>query len=37
MYSMLLNTASWDAVVTELVFHENEKPRDKKNAPFKLI
>jgi hypothetical protein len=28
MYPMPLNAASWDAVVTELVLYENEKPRD---------
>ena len=25
---MPLNAVSWDAVVPELVFHENEMPRD---------
>jgi len=33
MYPMPLNAASWDALVTELVFHENEEPRDITKMP----
>jgi hypothetical protein len=33
MYPMPLIAASWDAFVSELVFHENEKPGDITKMP----